>query len=149
MKLTIKYDIEFAISQPVFMRVSSAPVSTVGTLELTTDAAQELVLGLAAQLGWKIDRTDTVARFKSPRVPAGYNTILGYLAEKHPSFITQLGEEGIVASTQRDGFWCKHRCAKRGLRVLKVKAPEAAKAEGFDKVNAYPVEVIAERFNDI
>lgn len=145
MKLNLAYDTQVSVNTS-FGTMYANEQGVVLHADLTTEAAQAIVRGLANQLGWKIDTGTEVARYISKRLPKGYDTILGYLAKNFPDRIVTLGEEGMVASTTRDGFWCKNECRRRGLTPIKVKAPLAANEDGIEKVNAYPVEVLQARF---
>ena len=81
-------------------------------------------------------------RFVSP-CPKGYDTVLGYLAAVDPwSLLAGLWDP---EATQRDGFWCKHRCERKAFDVIKVPAPAVLVEQGIRTVNAYPVEVLKER----
>lgn len=81
-------------------------------------------------------------RFVSP-CPEGYDTVLGYLAAVDPwSLLAGLWDP---EATQRDGFWCKHRCERKAFDVIKVPAPAVLVEQGIRTVNAYPVEVLKER----
>lgn len=84
--------------------------------------------------------------YASPDLPAGYDTALGYFARVNPHAVDLLGDP--VADTQRDGFWLTHQASRRGIRVTKVEAPAPMQELGITEVNAYPVELLAERFGD-
>jgi hypothetical protein len=47
----------------------------------------------------------------SPDVPAGFDTVLGYLAKCHPDVLDTF-DYAEPSATQRDGFWLMHRCVK-------------------------------------
>lgn len=83
-----------------------------------------------------------IEAYVSP-VPPGYDTVMGYLAKNQPEALQF--DMWDAEGTQRDGFWCKHQCTKRGLPVCKVPAPAVFDGEGFELVNAYPVEILSER----
>ena len=76
-------------------------------------------------------------------VPNGYDTVLGYLATHQPEALQF--DMWDAEATQRDGFWCRHQCRKRGLPICKVPAPAIFDGESFTTVNAYPLEVLQER----
>lgn len=145
MKLNLEYN------RPISVKVAAVELRmrTIGgsvCAEIGTEAAQAIVRSLADQLGWKIETNTEVAHYISKRLPKGYDTILGYIAKNFPDRITTLGEEAMVASTLRDGFWCKNECRRRSLAPIKVKAPVAAAEDGIETVNAYPIEVLQARF---
>lgn len=145
MKLNLEYERPISVDvAAVELRMRNIGGSVCA--EIGTEAAQAIVRSLADQLGWKIDTGTEVSRYISKRLPKGYDTILGYIAKNFPDRITTLGEEAMVASTLRDGFWCKHECRRRGLTPIKVIAPRAANEDGIEEVNAYPVEVLQARF---
>ncbi|MER8422453.1 hypothetical protein [Mesorhizobium sp. M0598] len=79
----------------------------------------------------------------SPNVPNEYDTVLGYFSKMLPSAFDMMSEP--VADTQRDGFWLTHQAARRGIKVVKVAAPEALIDSGITELNAYPVSLLAER----
>lgn len=76
--------------------------------------------------------------------PEGYDTILGYLAKHNPEALELIDKD--PDATQRDGFWCMHRSRERGITVQKVAAPKFLAKFGIDEVNAYPIELLEERF---
>jgi len=76
-------------------------------------------------------------------MPAGYDTVLGYFSKTLPSAFDMMSEP--VADTQRDGFWCTHQAARRGIPIIKVVAPTALADTGITELNAYPVTLLAER----
>ncbi|MER9596095.1 hypothetical protein [Mesorhizobium sp. M0244] len=80
----------------------------------------------------------------SPNVPAGYDTVLGHLNKTHPEIISLMDEP--VSGTQRDGYWCTHQASRRQLGVVKVDAPPSMVEMGIATVNAYPIELLTERF---
>lgn len=75
--------------------------------------------------------------------PEGYDTILGWMAKHRPEMLEMIDKE--PEATQRDGFWCVHRCRERGIAVQKVPAPEFLAKFGIEEVNAYPTELLEER----
>lgn len=88
-----------------------------------------------------LPRDERMILYGSPNVPAGYETVLGYLARHRDDRLS-----ADPASTQRDGFWLSSQCAKRGIVSVKVIAPHVFKAHGIHHVNAYPVSLVEERF---
>lgn len=82
-------------------------------------------------------------RLLSP-CPAGYDTVLGYLAKVNPGLLELMDRS--PEATQRDGFWLRHRCAESGLDWLRVDACPWLRSLGIEKVNAYPVKLLAQRF---
>lgn len=85
-------------------------------------------------------------RFASPDVPFGYDTIVGWVAKNRPEIIETMGTAAWLHS--RDGLWLANQARKRGLKVHKVGAPPVLLDQGIEEVNAYPVELIAERFDE-
>jgi hypothetical protein len=77
---------------------------------------------------------------------AGYNTALGYLAKVNPEALALIGD--ILTETQRDGFWLMHKCRRKGITPIKVKAPAVLRENGIYTVNMYPVELLRERFGE-
>lgn len=85
------------------------------------------------------------ADFRSPGLPRGYDTVLGYLAKYDPCTLALI--DGEAEATQRDGWWLRHRCREAGLEVVKVAAPLFLKDQGVSQVNAYPEHLLAKRFD--
>jgi hypothetical protein len=81
----------------------------------------------------------------SPNVPGGYDTVLGYLAKHHPDVLDQFDYTDPQA-TQRDGFWLSHRVRKRGGLPVQVMAPMCLRRAGIETVNAYPLDLLAKRW---
>lgn len=75
-----------------------------------------------------------------------YDTILGFLS-KQDQFLIDMMEDPIK-DTQRDGFWCMHRCRERGIQSIKVPAPKAVTDmyPAIETINAYPIALLKERF---
>lgn len=88
--------------------------------------------------------TIVVADYITPRVPPGYDTILGYLATTSPEMLELMEEP--VADTCRDGWWLRHRCRERGDEPIKVMAPRVCQDRGIEVVNAYPLDLLERRF---
>jgi hypothetical protein len=72
--------------------------------------------------------------------PAGYDTVLGYMARKNPVALGLI--EDYAEGTRRDGFWL---AARAGDRAVKVEAPKVLQEQGIYRVNAYPVELLQRR----
>lgn len=87
-----------------------------------------------------------VSRYDSPDKIAGYDTIVGWVSKNRPDIVENMGTQAWLHT--RDGFWLTNQCKKRGLKVHKVRAPEVLVDQGIEEVNAYPVELIAERFDE-
>lgn len=83
----------------------------------------------------------------SPTRRPGYDTILGYLAKEQPEILSLL-EGAEKDGTLRDGFWLTNKCRQLGYAVIKVRAPEILRNQGIDFVNAYPVSLLRERFEN-
>lgn len=81
--------------------------------------------------------------YTSP-VPAGFDTILGYLSKNQPDIIELM--EDPIADTQRDGYWLMHRTKEAQILPEKVKAPACCLGIGITEVNAYPVWLLEKRF---
>lgn len=84
----------------------------------------------------------------TPKVPPGYDTVLGYLAKNHPDVLDSF-DYSDPEVTQRDGFWLTHRCKERGISPFYVDAPACFAGKGITHVNAYPIAVLAERWGDM
>jgi hypothetical protein len=76
--------------------------------------------------------------------PWGHATVIGWLAEHRPELIATLGD--AAGCTQRDGFWLAHRCRERGIAEVWVRAPKVMQDQGIDRIRAYPVRLVEERF---
>jgi hypothetical protein len=83
--------------------------------------------------------------FKSPGVPEGYDTVVGYLSQ----YETRIWElmDHFAEATQRDGFWLMHRARERNLNVYRVQACPWLIRQGIFQVNAYPLSLLRERFS--
>ncbi|WP_018123356.1 hypothetical protein [Desulfovibrio oxyclinae] len=77
--------------------------------------------------------------------PEGYDTVLGYLAKRHPDLLDLIDKE--PEATTRDGFWLMHRCKERGIKRLRVKACPFLQAFGITEVWSYPIGLLKERFS--
>ncbi|KAA3452749.1 hypothetical protein C7I87_00795 [Mesorhizobium sp. SARCC-RB16n] len=84
--------------------------------------------------------------YASADLPAGYNTVLGYLAEVNPEALDLMGDP--IADTQRDGYWLTHQASRKDIQIVTVEAPAPLKAVGIDTVNAYPIELLRKRLGD-
>lgn len=98
--------------------------------------------GAAFNTGLQETHDENTARWCSP-VPPGWDTWVGYLAKHRPEILANMDE--TPEATQRDGWWLQHRCLERGIIPVKVPAPEVFRSDGIDQLNAYPVELLAER----
>jgi len=76
--------------------------------------------------------------------PAGFDTIIGWVSKNRYDIIENCGTAAWLHS--RDGFWLSNQCKKRQRAIFKVEAPKVLRDQGIDHVNAYPIELIAERF---
>lgn len=76
-------------------------------------------------------------------VPDGYDTVLGYLAKRHPDVLDCFDYSDPQATT-RDGWWLHHR-TKQDAPIY-VRAPECLKAHGIEHVRAYPIAVLETRW---
>lgn len=83
--------------------------------------------------------------FKSPGVPEGYETVVGYLSQ----YETRVWElmDHYAEATQRDGWWLMHKARERKLNVFKVQACPWLVRQGIFEVNAYPIALLIERFS--
>jgi hypothetical protein len=82
-------------------------------------------------------------KFLSPNVPAGYDTVLGFLARTNPEALCILDED--PEATRSDGIWLRARAQVLRMFVVKVVAPAFLQDFGIREVHAYPVELLAER----
>ena len=78
-------------------------------------------------------------------VPAGWDTVLGYLAKFHPE-VLDCFDYTKPASTARDGWWLSHQCQRRGIEPRYVEAPACLKQHGITSVRIYPVSLLALRW---
>jgi hypothetical protein len=109
-----------------------------------------MVLQLAAErdaLQAKVDAYTRVHENKhamaiTPDVPAGFDTVLGYLAKYHPEILDTMDYTN-PAATKRDGWWLMHRCKHYHV----VNAPPVLRACGILYVNAWPLELLAQRWD--
>jgi len=82
-----------------------------------------------------VDRADWVT----------HDTVVGYLARHHPDLLHHMDDH--ADATQRDGYWCGHSCVERGLRAFLVTAPPVLQEQGIERVRAWPIEVLRDRFD--
>jgi hypothetical protein len=94
--------------------------------------------------------TVTLARFQdcvSPDVPEGYDTVLGYLAKQHPE-VLETFDYSDPQATVRDGWFLARLAGKRlHALLIYVTAPPVLQARGIDSVRAYPINLLARRFD--
>ena len=83
-------------------------------------------------------------QYVTRNLPRGFETVLGYLAKRAPRLLELM--EPKADSTLRDGFWLKRQSERRGYHVPKVRAPKFLRDQGIQTVNAYRLELLAERF---
>ncbi|CAB4139640.1 hypothetical protein UFOVP347_50 [uncultured Caudovirales phage] len=82
--------------------------------------------------------------YDSEGVPAGFDTVLGYLSKHCPEHLALI--DHMPSATSRDGWWLCHRIRERGLPLHSVPACAFLRAHGIERVNAYPVGLLRERF---
>lgn len=83
--------------------------------------------------------------YVSVDVPAGWQTVLGYLAIYLPEYLDTL-DCSYPETTQRDGYKLAHWCKQEGYRERRVPAPYVLQAMGIDTVRAYPIALLDRRF---
>lgn len=83
--------------------------------------------------------------YRSPDVPAGYDTVLGYFSKTMPSAFELMDDP--IMGTMRDGHWLTHQANRRGIKVVKVTAPQVLAEVGIETVNAYPEDLLRERIH--
>lgn len=108
------------------------------------------IASLAKERDALLDKVEKLTRDKhamalSPNVPAGHDTILGYLASYHPEILDAMDYTNPEA-TKRDGWWLMHQCTKHNVRVVYADAPPVLRACGITRVRCYPIELLARRF---
>lgn len=86
-----------------------------------------------------------LAGYLSPDVPAGWQTVLGYLATYQPLLLDTL-DCSYPETTQRDGFKLSHWCRREGYSVRRVLAPPVMAAMGVCEVRVYPLSLLERRF---
>lgn len=74
-------------------------------------------------------------------VPEGFDTVLGYLAKRHPEVLALMDWRDPEA-TARDGLWLSHRYKFQ----VYVPACVALRNRGLMRVRAWTVDLLAERF---
>lgn len=78
------------------------------------------------------------------KCPPGFDTVLGFLAKHYPERLDCM--DNTADATLRDGYWLKARCYRRCISPIKVKACPFLVRQGIFEVNAYPLELLRERF---
>lgn len=82
-------------------------------------------------------------RYLSPDLPAGYDTVLGYLAKTNPEALAIMDKE--AEATLRDGWMLTAVAKSQGIKPVKVRACQFLEAQGIFEVNAYPVHLLKQR----
>ena len=79
-----------------------------------------------------------VEDFITPGLPAGYDTVLGYLARKHPEALAFLDDP--ITETMSDGFKLRREMDQNGYAPVKVPAPAFVRRErpSIVAICAYP-----------
>lgn len=83
-------------------------------------------------------------------MPEGYATIFDWIMDNReridPARLLDVFADPRF-TTARDAFWCCHRARERGIEYVHVPAPNVIAAQcDTATVNAYPVELIEERY---
>lgn len=86
-----------------------------------------------------------VSDYRSPNLPDGYDTVLGYLATHEP-FLLSVMEE-YAEATEMDDWWLTGRCKSAGIEPVKVPASLLLVREGVFEINSYPLEFLRERLS--
>lgn len=81
--------------------------------------------------------------YRSPNVPAGYNTVLGYLAETNPNIFLIVKEPEKQWETEE--LWLQHQAHSRSVPLYKVDACPYLKKVGHVHSFAYPTSLLKER----
>ena len=129
-------------------------------IRATLDVVANILSGLYARLDTIVDAnkakslavphseyTNFYVRHKdavTPDVPEGYDTILGFLAKRHPDVLDTFDYRDATL-TVRDGFKLAHMDNKLGTPVY-VEAPSCLRAAGIERVRAYPVALLQQRW---
>jgi len=84
--------------------------------------------------------------FTPTEMPPGYDTVVGFLAVWHPEMLE--GMDDLAMDTMQLGLKAARLCKAKGIKPIKVEAPEAL---GDDRhiisVNAYPHAILHEVIN--
>jgi hypothetical protein len=91
--------------------------------------------------GWNYQE---LQRFMSA-VPAGYDTVFGFLAKHYPDVLTFMDE--TVDATEADERTLATWCREKGLATVEVKAPPSLHEAGVERVTAYPLTLLVACFN--
>lgn len=78
-------------------------------------------------------------------VPAGWDTVLGYLAKVHPDVLDSF-DYSVPEATVRDGWKLSHMARKRGYAERYAVAPMVLQRAGVLAVRMYPVSLLAQRW---
>lgn len=79
-------------------------------------------------------------------MPAGYDTIIGWLAKNSPELLQQGFSD--PRRTISDGNKVRALCRDHDRNWLRVPAPPAFQCDDIKEVNAYPVGIIAKHFGE-
>jgi hypothetical protein len=82
-------------------------------------------------------------------VPEGYDTVLGFLAKRHPDVLEAFDYTNPL-NTVRDGWWLARRV--KGEKHVRVEdryaeAPPVLKEKGIERVRIYPVSLLEQRWS--
>jgi hypothetical protein len=82
---------------------------------------------------------------RSPNVPEGRQTVLGYLAD-NPHAMQDGVDYTDPATTVRDGQWLAHRAREEVWEQWIVEAPPCLRARDIHTVRAWPLDLLKRRF---
>lgn len=87
---------------------------------------------------------EDVAEFVSADAPAGWDTVVGYLARHAPALLRIM--DRLPSSTEEGGHPLTASCRRLGITPVTVAAPPLFVAHGIAAVSAFPVRLLADHF---
>lgn len=94
--------------------------------------------------GLEFEAWTTLAGYTSPDRPEGWFSVWGFLAQRHPEILFGLGDD--PESLIKDEAWLDRRMEALARSIRWLEAPPAIRARGINRVKAYPVDLLEERF---
>lgn len=116
--------------------------------DMKQDSSDWWAKDLNWQEWWTVTESDGTWRhpYKSPNLPEGYNTVVGFFYDWTPCDAACYDDEGGNAMLDQTLIniedWCVEYAEAFGLTVHDVEAPEALKAHGIATLKAFPTDLL-------
>ncbi|UWF59827.1 hypothetical protein [Brucella sp. 2716] len=137
---------DFAGSLEVIAREAKAAIGAI--LMRVEDAAVRKHIDGILREAKKLDAASVVfsvppSPYSSPNVPAGYQTVLGYMDEVNRPFLS--GMKNPRNAFAADEVWLQEQANARGIPLPRVTAPACLQVHGVSESWAYPEDLLRER----